>query len=289
MYTKYVRSFLVLVFSMFLISALIVSNAQAVALNSVVLSNGNEYDTTLLTFSLGETGDLHSVASEFYENIGGGQFADIYNFNYLPTGQSTSVNVYVTSSDFTYAMGETGYNTEAAIQRCVDYSPQYPSSKLVTLYPTGDTFSLLFQGTTIISQDSSLEVGRYAQGYSPDILTEWKASNNPANASNPIGQIKYTFEKDLDKTSINNIRVYLNDSATEPAFATEIKTLLFEEFVDRNLEDTAANELTADIFRSFNDLKDDLTAFNGGTAVTKVRIVGKATDGTDTSFTINIE
>jgi hypothetical protein len=82
MYTKYVRSFLVFVFSMFLISALIVSNAQAVALNSVVLSNGNEYDTTLLTFSLGETGDLHSVASEFYENIGGGQFADIYNFNY---------------------------------------------------------------------------------------------------------------------------------------------------------------------------------------------------------------
>lgn len=288
MLKKLVGRLIIFVFSLAMFTGVMTNGAQAAVLNSFVLTNMNEYDTTILTFSLGETGELYAVAQEFLANVGTGNTADVYNFNYIPPGGNVAVNVYVSSSDFTYAIGETSGNIEEAIKMCVDYSEQFPQSKLVTLYPTGENYSLLFQGATVMNPGSSLAIGRYAQGYNSDIVTEW-ATNVTAQTTNPIGPIKYAFEKDIDKSSVNNIKVFLNDSATEPASAASIKELLFGKFVDENLANTKSNELSADIIASYDELKGYLSLYNEGNAVTKIRIEGKATDQTVTSFTINLK
>lgn len=209
-----------------------------------------------------------------YLDIVTGQMTEAYNFNNSYYNRTELASKYARLSG-------TSKTLDNAIAQVTPVSLATRIAKESTLSGTKLNY---FEGP-VATSTSSLSFVRVTG------TDNWNVLENTSYAGNPIGQLKFVFSKNIDKSSVDKIKVYLNGAATEPEGAATIKTLLFGEFVDRELTGTATNELSADIAFTYSDLKTLLNTYNNGSAVTSVKIEGISTETTPTavSITLNIQ
>lgn len=271
--------------STLLLTTMVIPSADAASLSSFSMNTSSrEFEVSTLTYSLGRasTDKYYAIASQFNNAIAAGESVQYFKFNYTPTGGTATMD-YVSPGTFTYYINPArSSSVDEAVTKSKAATTVSPLTRIVKFYTVGTAVSAILEGPQVLSTNSSLNIGRY-----PD-STLWKATEKTANAANPVGQIKFAFSKNLNKTSADNIRIYLNGASTAPADEALIKGLLFGAFVDGDLEGTLANELSGDIFMTYSQLKNVLDIYNNDTAVTKVKIEGLATDNSWVSMTIDI-
>jgi len=272
----------VLVLSLLFLTMLVPS-ALAASLTSFSMNNsGREFEVNSLTFSLGKPStQYYGIAEQFYNAISAGESVQYFKFSYNDGG--TIKTDYVSTGTFAYYINPSRSSTiDEAIAKCKAAQKITPMTKIAKFYSNADVISTVLEGPQILSQNSSISIGRY-----PDSTT-WQATEITANANNPVGQLKFAFSKDLNKSSLDNIHIYLNGSSSVPDCEALIKAIIFGEFIDRSLPGTLSNELSCDFFMTYSQLKNALTVCNDDVAVTQLKIEGLATDNTWVSMTIDI-
>ena len=267
-----------------LLITVLVPSADAASLASFSMnSSAREFEVSTLTYSLNKSSSEseYAIAEEFNDAIADSESVQYYKFNYTPAEGAAAAD-YISPGTFTYYMNRSS-SVDEAVGKCKAAETITPITRIVKFYKNDSgVYSAVREGPQVINAETSLTLGRY-----PD-STVWKAAENTAYTDNSIGQIKFVFSKNLNKSSLDNIHVYLNDEAPSSEDEDLIKVLLFGEFFDRNLPGTLENELSGDIFMTYSQLKEILTAYNDDVAVTRVKIEVLATDDTWVNMTINI-
>lgn len=271
-----------LVLSLLFLTMLVPSVLAASLTSFSMNTSGREFEVTSLTYSLGKPStQYYGIAEQFNNAVSAGESVQYFKFSYNDGGITKTV--YVSPGTFTYYLNPTKSSTiDEAIAKCKAAQTFTPMTKIAKFYSNAGVTSTVLEGPQILSQNSSISIGRY-----PD-STAWKAEENAANTNNPVGQLKFAFSKNLNKSSLDNIHIYLNGSSSVPDCEALIKAIIFGEFIDRSLPGTLSNELSCDFFMTYSQLKNALTVCNDDVAVTQLKIEGLATDNTWVSMTIDI-
>lgn len=264
------RRVMVLFTATMLIIAFSITAASAATVNSYIYKDANneyfEFQSTALTYGYGHPTLPDAALYQAY------------------TQQAAVNTLKINNNYYGFSALTTRYGTLPEATRTLDNAvavttPVVRATRIAKIY----SGTVIYEGPTV-SSTSSLLLAR-VPGTDAKL---WNCSLKTANTSNPIGPIKFLFSKDLKKTDLSSVSIYINDVRPSTLAEDIIKNLLFGEFYTRSNDTSTLNSLDGDIAMTYSELKNELSSYNGDASVTKVRIDAVAQDATTVSMTLNI-